>query len=493
MRSLRTALVLGTTLGMTAVLAAAGALLYVLVRTDLEKQFDRSLIDRAWLLASTMEQGSKKVSGESLKHDLREFVDPDLANYMQVWLADGSIFFRSSSLGESDLHPIKGPIDVPVLHSVELPDGRPGRSVGLTFAPRVDKKKKAPDAPEPPPVTPRIVTMALSRSTEVIDRTLANFAWNFTIVGLATLAVSTAVLWLVIWRSLRPVQLLAAQISSIGEHDLSSRIDARCPEELQPVADRLNELLCRLEAAFERERALSADVAHELRTPLAGLRSTIDVALTRLRHPGQYQEALGQCLQITTQMQGMTENLLSLARLDAGMIRSRSEAVVPEELLRAEWKQLEEEAGTRGPRLEWKLGPPAHVMTDPSLLSLVFRNVLGNAIAYTNSGGLVTIETVTALDRMDIRVRNSGSRLTQEQAQDVFERFWRGDAARSSNGTHCGLGLALVKKAIDLLGGTVAAKSTLGGDFEIAVSLPGVTAIQGPIDERKSSPRSGPG
>lgn len=473
MRSLRGALVLGTTAGMAAVLAAAAGITYQLIRADLVEEFDRSLADSARLLASTMEQGPRKINGDFRKYDMREFEASERPGYLEVWRPDGSVFFRSPSLGASDLERIGGPFEAPACRPVELPDGRPGRAVGITFAPRVEKKKREGDAAERPAAAPRTVVLALARGTEAIEAPLARLAALFGAVGAAAIAIAAGVLWLVIWWSLKPVGRLAAQIGGIGERDLSARLDGReAPRELQPVVDRLNDLLGRLRAAFDRERTLTADVAHELRTPLAGLRSTAEVALSRSREAPEYREALGDCLEITQRMQALVENLLSLARLEAGQVESHPRPVVPPEMLRAAWKPLEEAARARRLTVDWALGSAEPVMTDPALLDLVIGNLLENAVAHADGGGSVRIETSAGAEALEIRITNSGSTLPPDRAQEVFERFWRGDAARASNGSHCGLGLPLVKKVVGVLGGEVAVRSTAGGDFEVEVSIP---------------------
>jgi len=100
------------------------------------------------------------------------------------------------------------------------------------------------------------------------------------------------------------------------------------------------------------------------------------------------------------------------------------------------------------------------------------RNVLENAVEYADAGGAVVIETLPAVGSVEVRVRNTGSRLTQQQAGHVFQRFWRGDAARTNAGAHCGVGLVYVQRIITTLGGSVEVRSEAGGWFEIFLRLP---------------------
>jgi len=479
MRSLRTRLILSTMLGTAAVFVAAGALLYALVRDGLVDQFDRALLDKARLLASAMEWEDGEVDLEFDELDMGEFQPADRPAYLELWLADGSVLFRSPSLGSADLERAAGTAEAPGFRRATLPDGRPGRAVGITFTPRIEKKdakvRTRNDRPgeTPPDAVDPAVALVLARGTAPIDAVLVQLKTLLVAVGALAVALSAGVLWLVVRRSLRPVDGLANQIGRLGEDDLAARVEAPdAPRELEPVVDRLNDLLRRLEAAFERERRFSADVAHELRTPLAGLRSTMDVALTKPRQGPEYEASLRDCLRITIQVQVMVEHLLALARLDAGQMALCPEPVRLNAVIRDAWQPLAERAEARDLDVAWRLGEEVQIVTDPAILGLVIRNVLENAVVHADKGGSVTLETEARDNDVQVRVANSGSQLSQEQADRAFERFWRGDTARTDAGVHCGLGLPLVKTAAEALGGTVQVRSTAGGEFRITVSLP---------------------
>ena len=464
-RSLRTTLILSTTLGTAAVLLAAGLLLYMLVRDGLVAQFDRALLDKARLLASAMEWEDGELDLNFDEFDMHEFERRDRPAYLQIWLADGAVAFRSPSLAGADLERLAVSIDAPPCCRVILPDGRPGRAAGFTMTPKTEGASPPPDA--------AVITLVLARGTASVGSTLTQLKVFLVAVGLAAVALSAGVLWLAVRRGLRPVDGLANQIAGLGEQDLAVRVEAPdAPRELLPVVDRLNDLLGRLEAAFQRERAFSADVAHELRTPLAGIRSTLDVALTRPRGAAEYEDALRRCLAIAVGVQRMVEHLLALARLDAGQTGIRPETVCVSTLARDAWAPLTESAEARRLDVRWALGDDVRVTTDRSLLDLVVRNVLENAVVHADEGGSVVVETAAREHGADIRVTNSGSRLSGQGGDHVFERFWRGDDARTDVGIHCGLGLPLVKQVVTALGGSVAVASTEGGEFHITISIP---------------------
>lgn len=483
MHSLRRNLLLGTTLGTAAAFVASGVALYLLVRASLTAQLDRSLCDKARLLASTIEQGPQGLDVEFEDLDMGEFQGARSAACLQVWSSDGATVYRSCQ--DADLATRPAAMDEPICGVVRLPDGRPGRAVFFRFLPRREQPVTATgDVPESAAIPPAPVALTLARSTEEIDRTLAAMLSLLVVVGAVAGMGAAAFLWWFVSRSLRPLEGLAMEIASLQPDDLGTivRGDA-CPEEVQPVVGKLNDLLRRLEKAFQRERAMSANVAHELRNPLAGLRLKIDVATSRSRPPHEYQLALAECRQITAEMQQMVENLLSLARLEGGQIEPRFEPVAVGALIHAAWAPLESLAKERHLRVEQFVAPDVETMADRQLLEIALRNLLENAVSYADQGGEVKIRAALSGEKVEISVANSGSDLSQAEAENAFEPFWRNDAARSEAAVHCGLGLALARKIVTILHGNLSVESAKGGEFLIQATLPGKPAAPLPSVE----------
>jgi two-component system sensor histidine kinase QseC len=503
MRSLRRTLIWRTALGSAAVLVTAGVLLYVLVRASLLAQFDRALLENARILASAVEREDEGLDLAFDDLDMREFQGDRPTAYLQLWLADGATLYRSSRASASELSKPTERSASPRFVRATLPDGRNGRSVTFTFVPRTEHERardaKAEDGAQPNPRSGRTseaIDLVLARDTSPIDRALGRLGVLLLFVGLAAVATSTAILWRIVGRSIQPVEQLAREIGQVDEDDLAKRIELDAvPLEIQPVVDRLNDLLCRLEAAFRRERAFSANVAHELRNPLAGLRLKMDVATSRTRQPEEYEKAINECRRITAQVQTMVENLLSLARLEAGQVQVHREPLLLGRLVRELWEPLNAEARSRMLNVQWSLEGEMPIVSDPSLVSVVVRNVLENAVAYADEGGIVRIDARSTDGKAEISVANSGSRLSQEQVERAFEQFWRGDEARTDVGVHCGLGLSLVRKIASVLGGTAVARSSVGADFEVSVSIPTRTGDSEALgnDPEDSVAPTGPG
>jgi signal transduction histidine kinase len=337
--------------------------------------------------------------------------------------------------------------------------------VTLTFIPRLDD--------ESPPATPRKrVTLALARDIGDLQSSLGQLRGLLIVVGAAATLASLGVLAVLVHTGLTPVNRLARKIGLIDEGRLWSRIDPReSPGELCAVVRRLNEMLERLEAAFRREKTMTANVAHELRTPLAGIRSTLEVALSQQRDAATSRQVMSECLRICVQTQRLVECLLTMARMEAGKESLQREPTDVGALLRSTWKSYDELARERALNVQWGMGQDLQIETDAEKLQVVFANVLQNAAQYANAGGTVTIDAARSNGALRVRVANTGCELAQHEVLRVFDPFWRGDASRAATGTHCGLGLPLAKTMIERLGGSIQAESTPDGRFVVAMTV----------------------
>jgi len=278
-------------------------------------------------------------------------------------------------------------------------------------------------------------------------------------------------LWLV-RRGLRPLNVLADRIAAIREDELSVHMPREdAPTELLPVVGRLEDLLHRLADAFNRERSFAANVAHELRTPLSGAASTIEVALSRERLPAEYVEALNDSLQIVRRMHAMVERLLLLGRWESGQVALHKETIPLAEAVAACWETVAERAGARGLSFENRVPKRLVWVTDFESIIMGVTNLLDNAAQYAEEKGRIWVTGKEVGDGVEIAIANTGCTLTEEQAARIFEPFWRADASRTATGGHCGLGLAVVQRIIQTLGGSIAAEVEDGGMFVVKIRL----------------------
>lgn len=467
MRSLKSRLLLGVGLSSTLVLIASGVVLYLLIRGALVSEFDRSLLESARTLAALVENEDGRIHSEMAEREMPQFARRDRPDYYEIWQADGTMLEQSDRLKDDDLPRLAQRVKEPRFEFVTLPDGRPGRIVALTFVPKPEISDEASDANATPDSdladheTAPLLSLAIARDTIDLDRSIARVQWTLVAVLSAAVLVALLTASLIVHIGLKPLRKSATQIEKIDGASLSTRFDAAsAPVEVRSVVERLNGLLDRLGEAFQREQAFSSNVAHELRTPLAGLRSTMEVALFKPRQPADYEHALSECLTICKETESLTENLLVLARLDAGECQSQKEAVALNTLLRRAWSALATRAESRGLDVVWQLDTETQLNTDPALLSLILRNLFDNAVSYAEINGKLNIGVRVEQCQVAISIKNTASGLSADLSQHVFDRFWRGDAARAATGRHAGLGLSLCQEATRAIGGELNISTT---------------------------------
>jgi heavy metal sensor kinase len=469
--SLRRTLIFRTGLSMAAVLLLAGGLLYAFFSTDTWGRFDEELLDKATLLAATVEQSEFGVELDFAEFDSDESQFTSGPWFLQLWSEDGSSLYRSPSLAGTDLPGPGLPRDTVLHRDTILPGGGSGRMVVLAFQPRLESEEPEQWS-SPRGLSPAPLTLALARDSAPVAEILTRLKFALLSALLLSVIVVAGTLASIIGSSMRPIERLATRIGLLSHRDLTVRLPAKdVQREMRPVVHRLNELLAQLEQAFEREQSLSADIAHELRTPLAGMRSTLEVALSRRRSEAEYATALTSCLEMSEQMQRLVENLLSLARLESGTITPDWQSISLKQILLAAWEPLEKMAAQRGLDVRMDLSPTCEVAGDSGLLSVALRNVLDNAVEYVDEGGTISV-SVACDDAGVVRVSNTGCSWNSDEARQLCDRFRRGDPARSNTGAHCGLGLSLVHSIIALHGGEVRIDANAGGIFTISLVLP---------------------
>lgn len=246
--------------------------------------------------------------------------------------------------------------------------------------------------------------------------------------------------------SLAPLRWMADQAKTITDKNLNRRLDAgAAPAELRVLADSFNELLSRLDQSFETMRRFVADASHELRTPLSVIRGEADVALGQDRSAGEYQETLVIIQDEARRLTRLIDDLLNLARADAGHVSLRIEEFYLNEMLGDCCRSFQAAAGAK--RIELQCVCPGDVAFrgDPELIRRLVLNLIENALRHTPAGGKVVVELKTAANQLLIRVADTGIGIPPEAAPHIFERFYRGDQARSRQDGGFGLGLSIVK------------------------------------------------
>ncbi len=471
-RSLRSRLLVGIIGGMILLLMVFSIIIYTTFRRSLVNQFDTSLASTARMLSAAVEQDANTIDIELDIQKMPEFRSAEGQTYFQFWAGDGDATVRSPSLGTDDLPLFEGPVGELVFQAVTTINGRPARAVSFKFKKRLEMyehhekgdeiEKNKQQAEE------RLLMLIVARDASDLYYQLHFLRWLLMVVSGGTLTLSLLVAIFVVRQGLRPLNSLAEDIAAISEDNLEVRIPIESmPKEITPIVNRLNDLLSRLENSFNRERRFNADVAHELRTPLAGMRSTLEVTLSRMRNANEYRAALSDCLSITEQMQLMVNNLLAFSRFEAHQMTFHCEKIQLAELVNSCWRRFSEKALERNIIFENCIPAEMNCESDPDGLSMVMLNLLDNAVEYTDEAGKIWTTGRQANRSMEITVANTGCQLNNKEAEQVFDCFWRADSSRTETGIHCGLGLALVQRIVKELGGCTIVEVQDGGIFTI--------------------------
>lgn len=252
-------------------------------------------------------------------------------------------------------------------------------------------------------------------------------------------------------------------------------IDPGAGRELEELVESINAMLERISRAATSLRRFTADAAHELRTPLAVLSSDIEVCLHRPRAPQQLRDTLGATLEGLGRLSRLVELLLTLARSDAGELPVAATTVHPAALITQIAAPFEDVAAERGVRLILALPQPAtdsfSIHTDPLLLGRAFANLLDNACKFSCTGGTVTVQLRREQRWVELSVRDSGPGMSADELTRVCDRFYRGASHRGST-EGFGLGLALTREFMRLLGGRLTLRSAAPDGLEAILSLP---------------------
>ena len=280
--------------------------------------------------------------------------------------------------------------------------------------------------------------------------------------------------WVLTGVGLAPLRKLSDAVSRVSEKDFRLPVEqGELTTELVPIHDRLTHSLDALRRAFEREKAAVADISHELRTPVAGMLATMDVALRKPRTAEQYKETLTECRAIAKQLGGLVERVMTLAYLDAGHGNAAPMPVDVSELADSCAAVIRPLATAHGLSLRTDLPPAVEISTDPDRLREVLMNLLHNAIEYNRPGGSITLRAERDANGLTVEVADTGIGMSEDVKAKIFDRFFRADPSRTATGAHAGLGLAIVKEAVNRLGGTIAVDSTPARGSTFRVRLPG--------------------
>ncbi|MEX3954615.1 heavy metal sensor histidine kinase [Trinickia sp. EG282A] len=311
------------------------------------------------------------------------------------------------------------------------------------------------------------VTAIVSRDMTDRWQLLDHYRERLYAFGLGGMLVALGLGWMLSREALRPVRDIAASAATITVEKLDTRIDVEnVPTELSALTQSLNAMLDRLHRGFERISQYTADLAHDMRTPLGNLRGSAEVALARERTVEEYQAVLASNLEECERLSRMIESVLFLARAEhPQFVTQLRELDAVEELTRIA-QYFEGVADDGGIRLSVKGDASVKLRADVELMRRAINNLLANALRYTPPGKEIALEAARAEDGTRIVVANEGAPIDPALLERIFDRFYRADPARKSEPSSvgsAGLGLAIVRTIMELHGGTARAESDAAG------------------------------
>jgi two-component system heavy metal sensor histidine kinase CusS len=355
--------------------------------------------------------------------------------------------------------------------------GRPGRTLRMEGRKGRVFRVTSASAPVGSPAT-QTDTLQIAVDVSQKEESLARYRFWFWVVLLATSAIFPLVGYQIARQGIRPVQEIATTARHITSTNLRERILAEgYPSELASLADTFNKMLDRLEESFERISRFSADIAHDLRTPVNNIRGEAEVALVRARTVDEYRDVLGSCLEETVRLSDLISDLLFLARAENPLTHLHRERVNVAELLDGVRDYYEASAEDGGISLTTAAGAePVIAELDRALVQRAVGNLVSNAVAHTPCGGSIVLATTTGTgaeaSTVRIEVSDTGEGIPPEALPKVFDRFYRVDTSRSQASGGTGLGLAIVQSIMLLHGGNVEIASQVGQGTRVTLRIP---------------------
>ena len=424
---------------------------------------------QARALVAGVDRSLRSATGQ-LDRDVRVATDPGRLRYAidelwehervacVVYAPDGSVLARTEELAADAVPPPPGPAGTGRFDSARLP---------------VVGRQRLLTVPLPHATDGR--TAVLMAGLAETDRTLAGLRATLLTAVPVMLAAAAVVAYGLAGRALAPVGAITRATNAITADALDRRLPVGNPhDELGRLSATVNAMIERLERSFAETRRFTADASHELRTPLAVLRAEIETSLARPLGPGEQEALVGSLLEECDRLGRLIDQLLTLARQDAGGTVKRTERVAVGELVRGVAETLRPLAEAKGLALTVEVAAPPGadaVRGDPAELPRAFVNVLDNAVKYTAAGS-VTVRVTVSGDAVSVAVRDTGEGIPEGDLPRVFDRFYRVDKARSRELGGTGLGLSIARGVVAAHGGTIELSSTVGAGTVCTITLP---------------------
>jgi len=425
---------------------------------SLREDFDQNLLQDIETIEGMLTKEPN--GGVSLHSSHPGAAEPRIGRFIEVWSPQGSLLYRSAELQDQTLGDPPGPdegLHDPSPSTTRLPNGTRVRLASSVY--HIEDQR---------------VVLRAAYSEERLWRELGEFG-QVLLLGFP-IAVLLAGFggYALARKALAPIDSMTTQAKTISAEQLGDRLSIETPEdELGKLGTVFNDMLGRLQTAFDQLRRFTSDASHELRTPLTAIRSVGEVALQDQRSPAEYRDVIGSMLEEVDRLTRLSESLLALSRADTGHIQLQREVIPLLQLAKEAGSVVEVLAEEKRQRIDIEGDAGVLVSADRLILRQAIVNLLDNAIKYSPTESRVLVRVQSGGDKQAfLDVVDQGSGIPSEHQPYVFDRFYRVDRARTREWGGAGLGLSITRWEVEAHGGEITLMSEEGRGSTFRVSLP---------------------
>ena len=457
-RNVRSRLTLWYVLVLAGLLALYAGVASLFLFLSLREDFDQNLLEDLETVEGML--GKEPNGGVSLHSSHPDAAEPRIGHFIEVWSPDGSLLYRSAALQDQTLGDPPGPdegLHDPTPSTARLPNSTRVRLASSVY--HIEDQR---------------VVLRVAYSEEGLWRELGEFG-EVLLLGFPIAVLLAGVGGYALARkALAPIDSMSTQAKKISAERLGDRLTIEnSQDELGKLATVFNNMLGRLQAAFDQLRRFTSDASHELRTPLTAIRSVGEVALQDQRSPAEYRDVIGSMLEEVDRLTRLVESLLALSRADAGHVQFQREDISLVRLAKEARSVVEVLAEEKQQHIDIEGDANLVVSVDRMILRQALVNLLDNAIKYSPAGSRILVRAQSGGDKQaSLEVIDQGPGIPSEHQPHVFDRFFRVDKARTRQWGGAGLGLSITRWAVEAHGGDITLRSEEGQGSTFRVSLP---------------------